>query len=103
MDSVKSLNNIFNPDGTNNDGKFDETPKNVIHAVKGGNIVHVKHFLNHMDASLETKDKDGRTLLMIAVDFQYKDIVIELLNKGADLTASDNEGRTPLMWAVYRG
>ena len=52
---------------------------------------------------IDTKDKDGKTLLILASDRGYRLFVNELLEKGADVNAADKDGNTPLLVASGRG
>jgi ankyrin repeat protein len=51
---------------------------------------------------LEIRDKDGRTALMHAADFNSTDTCIVLLEKGADIGARDNKGKTALDIALEK-
>ena len=52
---------------------------------------------------IDTKDKDGKTLLILASDGGYQFFVNELLEKGANVNAKDKDGNTPLLVASGRG
>jgi hypothetical protein len=53
-------------------------------------------------ASIDARDSDGRTALMRAVRQDHLDTVAELLRRGADPNAADNNGITPLQAARAR-
>ena len=51
-------------------------------------------------ANVEVKDLDGLTPLMIACRYGYLETITCLLKHGADVTETDKEDKTCLMWAV---
>ena len=54
-------------------------------------------------ADVNTKDRDGTTPLMWAVEKDSLEVVKGLLDNGAEVEAKDNNGQTALMDAAYRG
>lgn len=50
-------------------------------------------------ASIDAKDKQGRTALMIAAENGYADRIKTLLEAGASINARDNRGQTALLYA----
>jgi len=54
-------------------------------------------------ADIESKNKDGWTPLLRAVEKGHKAIVQLLLEKGADIESKDWNGSTPLVWAAGQG
>ncbi|MFN7095687.1 MAG: ankyrin repeat domain-containing protein, partial [Burkholderiales bacterium] len=71
-----------------------------IAAVKKGNVEEVKQ-LNYLDDYLEAKDDKGLTPLHIAAQSEQSEMVIFLLNQGANIEAKTNRGGyTPLHLAV---
>jgi ankyrin repeat protein len=52
---------------------------------------------------ISVRDSTGRTPLHVAVFFGSKDVVAELVERGADLTARDMHDRTPTDLAVLKG
>jgi ankyrin repeat protein len=72
-------------------------------AVDKGNLAAVKAALD-AGANIEATEKyGGRTSLMIASIRGYLDIVRELLARGANIEAADNDGWTSLIWASHKG
>ena len=61
---------------------------NIVTAAVGGNRA-VAQLLLRSGASIDAKDKDGKTALMIAVVNGHQDLVELLLEKGADLTVKN--------------
>jgi hypothetical protein len=51
-------------------------------------------------AIIDEKTEDGSTALHIACQSGQVDVVSQLLGAGADATARDNEGWTPVHWAI---
>jgi ankyrin repeat protein len=70
-------------------------PSPLLRAVKRDQITIVKLLLKH-GATLETKDKNGRTALMTAALKNNYYILLLLLFNGADVNARDNRGRNVL-------
>ena len=52
---------------------------------------------------LNVHDKDGNTVLMLASESQYKDIVQALIDKGSNVNARNDKGDTALMIALTFG
>ncbi len=74
----------------------------IIHAVKQGSLPAVALLCSSPIIQLENRDQEGETPLTRAVSLGYKEIVIELLKKGASL-APNSRGFTPLMLARHYG
>ncbi|MCX6773597.1 MAG: ankyrin repeat domain-containing protein [Candidatus Micrarchaeota archaeon] len=67
-------------------------------AVSQNNLEHAR---NQLDAGaiINARDSNGRTALMDASFFGYREICRLLISKGIDIDAKDNAGRTALFWA----
>ena len=63
----------------------------------------VTEALTEPDLDVDAPDIDGRTLLMIAVEYGRYDIVKLLLYYGANIYAMDRQGNTPGILAVKHG
>jgi ankyrin repeat protein len=83
----------------------------LLAARKPGNAGTVKFLIDH-GAEIRVVNVFGSTALMAAVAAEDADIVGLLLDRGADVNAKPNMdvdgfifggGRTPLMWAAFRG
>lgn len=55
------------------------------------------------DVRATCRGEEGKTLLMIACERNYRRIVDELLKAGADQNLQDKAGKSPLMYATERG
>ena len=77
---------------------------NIIEAVEKGALAQVRSFLND-DISLvkSTRNDSGSTLLHIAAEDGYREIIKLLLSKGIDINVRDEAGNTPLHKAVLNG
>ncbi|KAI8914301.1 ankyrin repeat-containing domain protein [Gorgonomyces haynaldii] len=58
---------------------------------------------SRQDISLEARDKSGKTLLMLAAQAGFADIVQILLKNGADVSATTQSGKTALSFAISMG
>ena len=73
----------------------------LINAVKNNNFALTKSLLNK--DNVDARDGAGNTLLMIAADKGYSEIVEFLVNNGADIDAMNPVGQTALNKAIYFG
>jgi serine/threonine protein kinase/ankyrin repeat protein len=71
----------------------------ALEAIMDGNLSRVKAQLD-AGASVNEKDAQRRTLLMLAIANGHRSLALTLIVLGADLTEQDEHGRTPLMYAV---
>jgi ankyrin repeat protein len=62
----------------------------------------LSYLLQRQDISLDIKTKNLQTLLHLAVIKIDHSNVKQLLERGCDVNAQDNDGNTPLHWAVKR-
>lgn len=72
-----------------------------IDAVVAGREREVNAALDH-DPALATMQHYGTPILLIAVKSEQPQVVEMLLKRGAKVDASDDGGRTALMWAIVR-
>ena len=54
-------------------------------------------------ASIHTRSKDGRTPLHLASQYDLWDVVMLLVERGADVDSQDNNNMTPLLCAIESG
>jgi hypothetical protein len=66
------------------------------------NIERINFYINK-GVDLESKDKDGKTILHLAVAVGDINIIDRLIVAGADVNDQDNEGKTPLHYAYIYG
>jgi hypothetical protein len=74
----------------------------IFSAVTNGNVQQVEAFLSK-GADIDSRDKEGRTLLMASSYAGQFEVVKLLLEKGADINAKDKDGDTALMLAASKG
>jgi serine/threonine-protein phosphatase 6 regulatory ankyrin repeat subunit B len=71
-------------------------------AVQIGNLDKVNEFLSQ-EIDINSKDEQGKTPLIYAVDNSHEGIAELLITHGADVNIKDENGRTPLCSAVLSG
>ncbi|MFT4313550.1 MAG: ankyrin repeat domain-containing protein [Wolbachia pipientis] len=76
--------------------------KKLLAAAKGNDCHKVKNLVSQ-GASLEAKDRNGRTSLYWASCNGYLGVVQCLIDRGANLETRDNNGNTPLHCAAWSG
>ena len=72
-------------------------------AISDGDLEKVKTLLNENAGILNTKDIQGMTPLNKALAEGKKEIALELINRGADVTIGDNENTRPVHYAAMAG
>lgn len=82
---------------------YADSNQDLIEAIQNRNVSEVKSLLVQ-GADANTKDRDGNTALMYAVDEGYPEIVKTLIDYSADVNAKDGKyGWTALKLAIYHG
>jgi serine/threonine-protein phosphatase 6 regulatory ankyrin repeat subunit B len=92
------INKGANVNAANNNGW---TP--LMSAAQHGHLTTIQILLSAKGIDIDTKNSDGATALILAAANGKDDIVKELINNGADVNITDNNGRTPQMWALQGG
>lgn len=77
-------------------------PAPLFNAAGGGDVVAIKKALNQ-GISVNAKDKDGVTAIMLAASEGKLAAVQALVKAGADVNAATKDGLTPLMSAAFSG
>jgi ankyrin repeat protein len=72
-------------------------------ALQEGDLKQARDMLNNAQVRVNGKDEYGMTPLMYASEVGDRDLVLALINMGADVNAREIEGRTPLMFASHVG
>ena len=76
----------------------------LLHAAAFGDIDGVRSLLDSgASANARSRDKRGRTALILAAQGGHDDVVEALLEKGARIEDRDKTGHTALNWAAMRG
>ena len=82
--------------------KLDTLPMDFINAVDNGKLSEVRQLLDD-GADINTKDKNGRAAVFIAVQKGFPEILTLLIDKGADPNASyfKNKSMTLFAYAIH--
>lgn len=72
-------------------------------AVKTGDRESMHRLFLEHETTIHARTENGATLLHIAAEKGYRDIVSDLLDLGADLTAQDNDGYAPYHSGIRGG
>jgi ankyrin repeat protein len=80
----------------------EDLDKGFAEAVAAGDIPKLRILLDQ-GASINAKNKEGETALMVAALEGRTDMVRFLIDRGADLNARDVVGATPLLYAALGG
>ena len=75
----------------------------LILAAHCGHTETVRHLVGLPEVDLGHKDRDGFTALHCAADEKHSDVVVVLIDAGADIEAKDCTGRSPLHVACRSG
>ena len=70
-------------------------------AATSGNLDYIKKIISENAGRINEKDKEGNSLLHLAVRAGDTDIVKFLVSKGANVNIKDNYGQTPLQIAAH--
>jgi ankyrin repeat protein len=84
------------------DSKMADVDRKLLNATVNADLATVRILLDN-GGSVETKDANGSTLLVLAAESNDVAIVKLLLEKGADASAKDQQGETALINAARSG
>ncbi|KAL8670597.1 MAG: hypothetical protein Q9168_004871 [Polycauliona sp. 1 TL-2023] len=73
-----------------------ETP--IIHALRCSNIVALKIFISEAGCDVDIKNRSGDSPLFIAIQYGSEEVIDDLIQRGANLSALDDYGMTCLDW-----
>ena len=59
--------------------------------------------LDQPNVNLKARNVDGRTALLVAAEEGHKQVVLQLLARGANPAVEDHRGNTMLRWAQENG
>lgn len=72
-------------------------------AVRAGNLVKLQNLIEQQGANMNSRNRTGESLLMMAIKGGQKDIIAYLLSKDANVNVANTAKVTPLMAAAYAG
>ncbi len=78
-----------------------QTP--LMFAAKKGHLTTVQALLSVPQIDINAKKPDGVTALIVATNKRKDDVVKALIDHGANVNITDNNGWTPLMFAAEKG
>lgn len=79
----------------------EELIRQLFNAAKKGNIENIRALAAQID--VKTADPEGKTALHIAARYGHVPVIVELVRRGASVSATDIGGWTPLRCAVFGG
>jgi len=77
--------------------------QDIFNAVRTGTPDQIKEMINSNPEIVNSKDNRNSTPLHFTADRGHIPIAQLLLDKGADMHATDVDGDIPLHWAAFRG
>ena len=78
-----------------------QTP--LMFAAKKGHLTTVQALLSVPQIDINAKKLDGVTALIVATNHRKDDVVKALIDHGANVNITDNNGWSPLMFAAEKG
>ena len=76
---------------------------NIWEACRVGDLERVRQLIQYGQDVNSRGDSYGTTPLIVAADSDHDQVVCELIRAGADVNGKDNNKRTALHWASWRG
>lgn len=84
------------------DAFFALVHNHLYYAVNCNDLQLVRRVVDN-GADLESRGSNGKTPLMQAAEYEYRDILSYLIEQGADIDATDEKGWTALLYAAFDG
>ncbi len=81
----------------------DNPHQQTLAAVRAGNLVRLQELIEKYGANLNSRNRIGESLLMMAIKSGKTDIANWLLDRGADVQIATTAKATPLMAAAFNG
>ena len=72
-------------------------------AVRAGNLAKLQNLIEQQGANMNSRNRTGESLLMMAIKAGHVDIAHYLLDKGANVNVANTSKVTPLMAAAFAG
>ncbi len=82
---------------------IDDPHPQTLAAVRAGNLTKLKQLIERSGANLNSRNRIGDSLLLMAIKSGKQDIANYLLDSGADVNLANTARGTPLMAAAYNG
>lgn len=103
MTKILMLVAVFMFCGTTSAQQADNPHSLSLAAVRAGNLTKLQNLIEQQGANMNSRNRTGESLLMMAIKAGHKDIVAYLLSKGVNVNVANTSKVTPLMAAAYSG
>jgi ankyrin repeat protein len=100
-DAAKAKEVLDKPGSTAVNSRDEATGETALHLVTRDRDLGWMAFLIQNGAKVDTRDRNGNTALMTAVQIGYDEGAMLLLGQGASVNLANSRGETPLIIAVH--